>query len=389
VIYLDHAATTPLAPEAWEAMRPWLEPGGIHANPASDHALGRQASAAVEAARAQVAALIGARADEIIFTSGATEANNLAIKGAVDFHAAAEQGAHVVSTRIEHKAVLDPVRWLATRGARLTLIEPDRQGRISATDVIAALRPETVLVSVMWVNNETGVINPIAEIAAACAERGVLLHVDAAQAAGRLRMNLAELPISLLSLSAHKLYGPKGIGALFVRRRPRARVSPQLHGGGHEQGMRSGTLPTHQIAGFGAAAALAASRIEADWQHARMLAEKLRAGLRTLPGCLANGEPDATVPHIVNLSIQGVHGEALRADLHELAVSSGSACSAATREASYVLRAMGRSDLEAGAALRISTGRGTTPEEIELAAERILAAATRLRALAPDRRQAA
>ena len=375
-IYLDHAASTPLADEARAAMLAQLD--GAGANPASDHAPGAEAAAAVEAARAQIAAAIGAQPEEIVFTSGAPEADNLAIKGSLEYLG----GGHLLTTRIEHKAVLDAVGHLAEQGVPVSYVEPAADGRVRVEEIAAALRPDTALLSVMWVNNETGAINPIAEIAALCAERGVRLHVDAAQALGRLPIDMAELPVALMSLSAHKCYGPKGIGALFVRRRPRARVAPQMHGGGHEQGMRSGTLATHQIAGFGAAAELAVARREADYAHAAGLAERLRTGLQGLPGLLMNSDPAACVPHIVNIAFNGIHGEALRAATAELAVASGSACSAAEAESSYVLRALGRSDRQAGAALRISTGRDTTTADIDRAVAVISAAVERLRAIA-------
>ncbi|HKY92791.1 MAG TPA: aminotransferase class V-fold PLP-dependent enzyme, partial [Nevskiaceae bacterium] len=255
MIYLDHAATTPLAPEAWDAMRPWLEPGGDFANPASTHAAGLHAKRAVDTARAQVAALLGAQADEIVFTSGATESNNLAIKGAVEFHG--RERAHIVTSRIEHRCVLDTCRWLETRGVRVTYLKPDAKGCVTPEQVLEALAPETVLVSLMWVNNEIGTITDIPALAPLLRARGVLFHVDAAQAAGKLPIDLATVPVDLLSFSAHKLHGPKGIGVLFVRRKPRARVAPQLHGGGQEWGMRSGTLATHQVVGLGAACAAA------------------------------------------------------------------------------------------------------------------------------------
>ena len=377
-LYLDHAATTPLAEPVWEAMRPYLEPGGVHANPASDHEAGAEAARAVDAARAQVAAAIGAQPEEIVFTSGATEANNLALKGSIAFLG----GGHVVTTRTEHRAVLDVAQQLATQGSPVTFVDPEPDGTVSADAVIAAIRPDTALVSVMWVNNETGAINPVAAIAAGCAERGIRFHCDAAQALGRLAIDVREMPVALLSLSAHKCYGPKGIGALFVRRRPRARVAAQLQGGGHEQGMRSGTLATHQIVGFGVAANVAAAQQAADEAHARTLATRLRAGLAALPGLLVNGDPARCVPHIVNVAFDGLHGEALRAATAELAVASGSACSAAHAESSYVLRALGRTDRQAAAALRISTGRGTRAEDIDRALEVIRSAVMRLRAMA-------
>ena len=378
-IYLDHAATTPLAPEALRAMLPWLD--GRTGNPASDHAWGRAARRAVESARAEVAALIGAGADEILFTSGATESNNLALKGALEFRGL--EGAHVVSSRTEHKCVLDTLRHLETRGLKVSWLRPDAEGVVRADAVLAALTPQTVLVSLMWVSNELGSINEVEALAPALRGRGVLLHVDAVQAAGKLRIDLAAVPIDLLSLSAHKLYGPQGVGALFVRRRPRARLSPQLHGGGHEQGMRSGTLATHQIAGFGAACALAASRRDADALHLRRLRDRLWRRLSVLPGVWRNGG-EGGAPHILNLSFAGVDGESLRAMLPALMLSSGAACSSATREPSYVLRALGRSDALANASLRFSPGRATTDADIDQAADQVIAAVGWLRALTGD-----
>jgi cysteine desulfurase len=379
VIYLDHAATTPLAPQVLEAMLPWLREG--YANPASDHAPGRAARRAVEQARAQVAALLGAQPEEIVWTSGATESNNLAIKGALEFRGTRD--AHLISSRIEHKSVLDSCRALEVQGVRVSLLKPDRDGRLLPEQVLAELTPQTVLVSLMWVNNEIGVINDIEALAPQLRERGVLLHVDATQAAGKLDIDLARTPVDLLSLSAHKLYGPKGIGALFVRKRPRARLSPQLHGGGHEQGMRSGTLATHQIVGFGAAAALASgTSLSRQQVHAEALAGRLRAGLESLPQIHLNGEAAPRLPQILNLSFEGVEGESLRAALPGLAVSSGSACSSATREPSYVLRALGRGDELAGASLRFSPGRDTSEAEVSAAAAQVVSAVCWLRALA-------
>jgi cysteine desulfurase len=387
VIYLDYAATTPIAPEVFEAMLPYLRPDGEHGNPASAHLAGFRARAAVEQARAQVAALIGAEANEIIWTSGATEANNLAIKGAIEFHARPGRPAHIVSSRTEHKCVLDACRYLETRGVRVSYLKPDAQGLVSADAVMAAITPETVLVSLMWVNNEIGVVSEIEQLAPRLRERGLLFHVDAAQAAGKLAIDLARVPVDLLSLSAHKLYGPKGVGALFVRKRPRARIAPQLHGGGHEQGMRSGTIATHQVVGMAAACALAEDRLEVDAARLSALREQLWFRLRALPGVIRNGpdgsDPARLAPHLLNVSFEGVEGESLRASLPELAVSSGSACSSATAEPSYVLRALGRDDELANASLRISFGRATTEDEIDRAAAMVIAAVQRLRALAP------
>ncbi|MDP9142833.1 MAG: aminotransferase class V-fold PLP-dependent enzyme, partial [Pseudomonadota bacterium] len=282
MIYLDYAASTPLAAEARAAMLEWLDDSEGFGNPSSDHAWGRRARVAVEAARAQVAGLIGAQAEEIIWTSGATEATNLAIKGALEFRG--RSGAHLVTSRIEHKSVIDTCRHLESNGVAVAWLTPGVDGRIAVEQVLAALRPETVLVSLMWVNNETGVINPVVELAPLLRERGVLLHVDAVQAAGKLAINLAEVPIDLVSFSAHKCYGPKGIGALFVRKRPRARLAPQAHGGGHEQGMRSGTLATHQIVGMGAAFALAAERVAEDVTHLSEMRGAMWLQLREVPG---------------------------------------------------------------------------------------------------------
>ncbi|AXQ29889.1 aminotransferase class V-fold PLP-dependent enzyme [Solimonas sp. K1W22B-7] len=378
MIYLDHAATTPLDPAALQAMLPWLE-GGF-GNPASDHAWGHAARAAVERARAQVAALIGAQADEIVWTSGATESNNLALKGALEFRGL--RGAHLVTARSEHKSVVDPVRHLEAQGLRVTWLKPDAQGRIAVEQVLAALAPDTALVSLMWVNNETGVINPVEALAPRLRERGILFHVDAVQAAGKLPVDLAHVPIDLLSLSAHKLYGPQGIGALFVRKRPRARLSPQLHGSGHEQGMRSGTLPVHQIAGFGEACRVAAERLASDRERLSALRDRLQRQLQALPGVHLNGDPLQRAPGILNLSFAGVEGESLRASLGDLAVSSGSACSSATREPSYVLRALGRDDELAGASLRFSLGRATGEAEVDQAAARVAQAVRTLRRIA-------
>lgn len=379
MIYLDHAATTPLAPEVRETMLRWMDAEHGFGNPASDHALGRLARQAVEQARAQVAALIGAEPAEIVWTSGATEANNLALKGALEFRGL--QGAHVITSRIEHKAVLDTCRHLETQGVAATYLVPDRGGRIDVQQVLAALRPETALVSLMWVNNEIGVINPVAELAPLLRERGILFHVDAVQATGKLPIDLATVPIDLLSVSAHKLYGPKGVGALFVRKRPRARLSPQMHGGGHEQGMRSGTLATHQIAGMGKAFEIARQRLDQDASDARALIAQAWHCLSQLAGVHRNSPPEGGAPNLLNLSFEGVDGEALRAALPGLALSSGSACSSATREPSYVLRALGRDDALAGASLRLSVGRSNSAEQIDIATAQVIDAVRRLRAI--------
>lgn len=382
MIYLDHAATTPLDPRVRERMLEWLDDATGFGNPASDHAMGLRARKAVEQARAQVAALIGATPEEIIWTSGATEANNLALKGALEFRGL--ERAHVVTSRIEHKAVLDTCRYLETRGVRVTYLNPDARGTTDAQAVLDALRPDTALVSLMWVNNETGVVNPIEALAPQLRERGVLFHVDAAQAAGRVAIDLSRVPVDLLSLSAHKLYGPKGAGALFVRKRPRARLAPQLHGGGHEQGMRSGTLPTHQLVGMGEACAIAAEAMAAEAPRLAALRDRLWSQLaEALPRIRRNGEPSRVVPALLNVSFEGVDGESLRARLPALAVSSGAACSSATREPSYVLRALGRDDELAGASLRFSLGRTTTGSQVDEAAAQVVDAVRTLRRLSP------
>jgi cysteine desulfurase len=379
MIYLDYAATTPVDSQVLDAMLPWLREN--FANPASEHAAGRVAQNAVESARDQVAALLGATSEEIIFTSGATEANNLAIKGALEFRGLRD--AHIVTTRIEHKAVLDTCRHLETQGARVTYLKPDAQGRIPTSAVLAALTTQTTLVSLMWVNNEIGVINEIETLAPLLRERGVLFHVDAVQAIGKLPINLAQTPLDLLSLSAHKIYGPKGIGALFVRKRPRARLAPQMHGGGHEQGMRSGTLATHQVVGLGEACRIAQVRMDQDARDLVLLRDGLWKKLQSLPRIHLNGEASLRAPHILNVSFEGVEGESLRAMLGDVAVSSGAACSSATREPSFVLRALGRDDELASSSLRFSFGRETTPAVIEQAAEKIIRTVNALRALSP------
>lgn len=385
MIYLDNAATTPLDPRVVDAMLPWLRTH--YGNPSSDHALGRHAREAVEKARAQVATLINAAPEEIIWTSGATEANNLALKGALEFRNL--KNPHVVTSRIEHRSVLDTCRYLETRGVRVTYLKPDALGRIAPAEVLAAAVPDTALVSLMWVQNEIGTINEIEQVANAMRERGILFHVDAVQAAGKLPIDLARTPIDLLTLSAHKLHGPKGVGALFVRKKPRARVAPQMHGSGHELGMRAGTLPTHQIAGMGEAYRIARAEMVADADRMGALREDLWERLQALPRIHRNGDPHNSVAHILNVSFEGVEGESLRAMLPGVAVSSGSACSSATREPSYVLRALGRDDELAGASLRFSLGRLTDEAHIRGAATQVVEAVERLRQLSPLWKRAA
>ena len=381
MIYLDYAATTPLDPRALEAMLPYLGEGGAFANPASAHGPGYKARAAVERARAQVAGLIGAESQEIVWTSGATESNNLAIKGALEFHGGGK--GHIVTSRTEHKCVVDTCRHLQAQGVRISFLKPGPDGVVMPEQVLEALTPETVLVSLMWVNNEIGAVADIPGLAPRLRERGVLLHVDAVQAAGKLPIDLREVPVDLLSLSAHKLYGPKGVGALYVRRKPRARLAPQMHGGGHEWGMRSGTLATHQIAGMGAAFEVAAGRLAEDAARLTGLRERLWARLSALSRVQRNGVAASSAPHVLNVSFDGVEGEALRASLPELAVSSGSACSSATQEPSYVLRALGRDDELANSSLRFSLGRQTTEQDIERAADLVIKQVQWLRELSP------
>ncbi|MGH8457137.1 MAG: aminotransferase class V-fold PLP-dependent enzyme, partial [Stenotrophobium sp.] len=335
-----------------------------------------------EQARAQVAALLSASAEEIVWTSGATESNNLAIKGVLEFRGA--RAGHIVTSRIEHKSVLDTCRWLETQGASVTYLKPAANGVVSPEQVLEALTPQTALVSLMWVNNEISNINEVERLAPLLRERGILLHVDAVQAAGKLPINLAQTPIDLLSVSAHKLYGPKGVGALFVRKRPRARLAPLIHGGGHEQGMRSGTLAAHQLAGMGEAYRIAREELSADAERLAGLRDDLWQRLQVLPKIVLNGDPQLRAPHILNVSFEGAEGESLRAMLGDIAVSSGSACSSVTREPSFVLRALGRDDELAGSSLRFSLGRFTTADEVEQAAGKVIAAVNWLRELSPS-----
>lgn len=379
-IYLDYAATTPVDPRVVEQMVPYLYQQ--FGNPASrSHAYGWAAEQAVEAAREQVAALIGADPREIVWTSGATESNNLAIKGAALFHQA--RGKHLVTLKTEHKAVLDTMRELERDGFEVTYLDVRGDGLLDLAALRAALRPDTTLVSVMAVNNEIGVIQDLAAIGALCRAQGVLFHVDAAQAAGKLPIDLRTLPVDLMSLSAHKAYGPKGIGALYVRRKPRVRIEAQIHGGGHERGMRSGTLPTHQIVGMGAAYALARETMGAENERIRALRDRLLAGVQAIPEIRVNGHLEQRVPHNLNVSFQFVEGESLLMGMKDIAVSSGSACTSASLEPSYVLRALGLSDEVAHSSIRFSIGRFTTAEEIDRAVAQVTRTVERLRTLSP------
>jgi cysteine desulfurase len=380
-VYLDYAATTPVDPAVAQAMMQCLGAGGAFANPSSVHGPGRAAAALIEQARAQVAALIGAEPQEIVFTSGATESNNLAVLGVA--RANADRGRHIVTSRIEHKALLDPCRRLEKEGSRITYLAPDRSGRIDPAAVRDALRRDTQLVSIMHVNNEIGVIEDIAEIGAICRAEGIAFHTDAAQSVGRIEVDVGDLPIDFLSLTSHKIYGPKGVGALYVRRGARALLQPQSFGGGQEGGLRPGTLPTHQIVGFGVAAEQAAAQRQADHPRMGVLRDRLWAGIERLGGVHLNGEAAPRVPHILNVSFEDVEGESLIMALSSLAVSTGAACSSATGDPSYVLRALGRSTRLAESSLRFSLGRFTTADEIDHAAEEVRRQVARLRGASP------
>jgi len=379
-IYLDYAATTPVDPRVVQAMLPYLyEQFG---NPASrSHAYGWAAEEAVEIAREHVAALIGADPREIVWTSGATEAINLAIKGAAQFYRS--KGKHLITVKTEHKATLDTMRELERQGFEVTFLDVKDDGLLDLAAFEAALRPDTILASVMAVNNEIGVIQDIAAIGALCRSRGVLFHVDAAQATGKMPIDLSELKVDLMSMSAHKTYGPKGIGALYVRRKPRVRIEAQIHGGGHERGMRSGTLPTHQIVGMGEAYRLAREGMAAENERIRSLRDRLLGALQGIPEVRVNGDLTNRVPHNLNISFQFVEGESLLMGIKGVAVSSGSACTSASLEPSYVLRALGLSDEVAHSSIRFSVGRFTTEAEVDAAAERVRSTVERLRSLSP------
>ena len=379
-IYLDYGATTPVDPRVVDAMIPWLREH--FGNPASrSHAWGWEAEEAVEKARVQVAELIGADPREIVWTSGATESNNLAIKGAAHFYKG--KGKHLITVKTEHKAVLDVMRELERQGFEVTYLDVQENGLLDFDVLKAAIRPDTILISVMFVNNEIGVIQDIPAIGAMCREKGIIFHVDAAQATGKLPIDLATLPVDLMSLASHKTYGPKGIGALYVRRKPRIRLEAQMHGGGHERGMRSGTLPTHQIVGMGEAFRIAREEMAQDLAKARSLQKRLLDGLTDMEQVFINGDMAQRVPHNLNISFNYVEGESLIMGIKGLAVSSGSACTSASLEPSYVLRALGRSDELAHSSLRMTIGRFTTAEEIDYAIGTIRENVTRLRDLSP------
>jgi cysteine desulfurase len=381
-IYLDYAATTPVDPAVAAAIASCLTAMGDFGNASSaTHVFGHRAAARIETAREQVAALIGAEADEIIFTSGATESNNLTILGLSRSNA--DRGRHIVTSRIEHKAVLDPCKRLEREGFVVTYLTPDRQGRIDAEAVRATLRPDTVLVSIMYVNNEIGVMQDIGAIGALCRDRGVAFHTDAAQAVGKIPIDVRALAVDFLSLTAHKIYGPKGVGALYVRRAARPLLQPLFFGGGQEKGLRPGTLPTHQLVGLGSACELAARQITDDQTRLTALRERLWAGLERLGGVHLNGAGAPRVPGILNASFEGVEGESLVTALNGLAISTGSACNSASAEPSYVLRALGRDTQLAQSSLRFSLGRSTSAADVDFAIETVCREIMRLRELSP------
>jgi cysteine desulfurase len=379
-VYLDYSATTPVDPRVAEKMIPWLTTN--FGNPASrSHAYGWQAEAAVEEARENVAALVNCDPKELVWTSGATESINLAVKGAAHFYK--DKGKHLVTVATEHKATLDTMRELEREGYEVTYLPVDEDGMVSLEAFAAALQPGTAVASVMYVNNEIGVVQDIAAMGAICRERGVIFHVDAAQATGKIPVDLAALKVDLMSFSAHKTYGPKGVGALYVRRKPRVRIEAQMHGGGHERGMRSGTLPTHQIVGMGEAFRLARLEMGEELPRIRKLRDRLWNGLSGIEEVYVNGSLEHRVPHNLNVSFNFVEGESLIMAVKDLAVSSGSACTSASLEPSYVLRALGRSDELAHSSIRFTVGRFTTESEIDFAVELIRRKIDKLRALSP------
>ncbi|WP_042412776.1 IscS subfamily cysteine desulfurase [Comamonas aquatica] len=379
-IYLDYGATTPCDPRVVDAMIPWLREH--FGNPASrSHAWGWEAEEAIEKARTQVAELINADPREIVWTSGATESDNLAIKGAAHFYQG--KGKHLITVKTEHKAVLDTMRELERQGFEVTYLDVQENGLLDLNVFKAAIRPDTILVSVMAVNNEIGVIQDLNTIGNLCREKGIIFHVDAAQATGKMPLDMQTMPVDLMSLASHKSYGPKGIGALYVRRKPRVRLEAQMHGGGHERGMRSGTLPTHQIVGMGEAFRIAKEEMQQDFDHAKRLQQRLLEGLKDIEQVFVNGDMEHRVPHNLNISFNYVEGESLIMGIKGLAVSSGSACTSASLEPSYVLRALGRSDELAHSSLRMTIGRFTTEEEIDYAIATIRKNVEKLRELSP------
>ncbi|WP_426394056.1 IscS subfamily cysteine desulfurase [Ralstonia sp. R-29] len=379
-IYMDYSATTPVDPRVVDKMIPYLRES--FGNPASrSHPFGWEAEKAVETAREQVAALVNADPREIVWTSGATESDNLAIKGAANFYSS--KGKHIITVKTEHKAVLDTTRELERQGFEVTYLDVKDNGLIDIEVFKQAIRPDTILASVMMVNNEIGVIQDIEQLGEICREKGVIFHVDAAQATGKVEIDLQKLKVDLMSFSAHKTYGPKGIGALYVRRKPRIRIEAQMHGGGHERGMRSGTLATHQIVGMGEAFRIAKEEMATENERIRMLRDRLYRGLNTMEEVYVNGDMEARVPHNLNISFNFVEGESLIMAIKDVAVSSGSACTSASLEPSYVLRALGRNDELAHSSIRFTVGRFTTEEEVDYVVELLKSKIGKLRDLSP------
>jgi cysteine desulfurase len=381
-IYFDYSATTPVDKRVAEKMMQYMTTDGFYGNPASrSHKFGWQAEEAVDIARNQVADLLNADPREIVFTSGATESNNLAIKGAANFYK--KKGKHIITCKTEHKAVLDTCRELERQGFEVTYLDPETNGLIDLNKLEAAMRDDTILVSIMHINNEIGVIQDIAEIGELCRTRKIIFHVDAAQSVGKVDIDMQQLKVDLMSISAHKFYGPKGMGAMYVSRKPRVRLESQMHGGGHERGMRSGTLPTHQIVGLGEACRIAKEEIAQDIAHVTTMRDRLWAGLNEMEQVFVNGDFDKRYPGNLNVSFNFVEGESLIMALKDLAVSSGSACTSASLEPSYVLRALGLNDEMAHSSIRFSFGRFTTEEEIDYAITLIKKSIGHLRDMSP------
>jgi cysteine desulfurase len=379
-IYLDYSATTPVDPRVAAKMIPFLTEH--FGNPASrSHAYGWKTEEAVEEARGHVAALLGADPREIVWTSGATEGNNLAIKGAAQFYKT--KGKHLITQKTEHKATLDTMRELERQGFECTYLDVEENGLVDVEKFKAAIRPDTILASIMMVNNEIGVIQPIAELGEICRAKGIILHCDAVQAAGKLEIDLAKLKVDLMTVTAHKMYGPKGVGALYIRRKPRVRIEAQIHGGGHERGFRSGTLATHQIVGMGEAARIAKAEMASDNERIRMLRDKLWKGLSEMEAVVLNGDLEQRIPGNLNVSFNYVEGESLLMAIKDIAVSSGSACTSASLEPSYVLRALGRSDELAHSSIRFTLGKFTTADEIDFTVDLVKAKVAKLRELSP------
>lgn len=383
LLYLDYAASTPVDPWVAEAMSALMMADGNYANPSSSHAAGRRSVEYIAHAAGQIAGLLNTDVDRLIWTSGATESNNLAILGAARYRR--ERGRHLITMRTEHKAVTDPFSELQKQGYEVTWLDPEESGLLDIAKLETAMREDTQLVSVMHVNNETGVTQDIEHLGATCRERGVLFHVDAAQSVGKLPIDLAAVPVDLMSMTAHKVYGPKGIGALYIADRPGVHVEPLLYGGGQQRRLRPGTLPAQQIVGFGTAAAIAQSRMTDDIKHLSKLRDRFWSGVADIPGVMTNGAIECAFPGILNISVEGIEGESLLLALEPLCVATGSACNSKSQEPSYVLRALGRSDDLAQSAIRFSFGRPTTAADVDFAIARYRKAVEQLRSIAPGR----